>query len=110
MLARNQGRILPDHSGVLRIISPVRKRKGTISFWGIGVDGKEVQIEWQRRNLAKEDQKTPSLQRGDIIEQISVSGNSEERIRLEKADDIRPFLPRWNQQIKNRSLPACPAW
>ena len=99
MLARNQGRILPDHSGVLRIISPVRKRKGTISFWGIGVDGKEVQIEWQRRNLTKEDQKNLlSLQRGDIIEQISVSGNSEERIRLEKADDIRPlFLPRWDQ-------------
>ena len=99
MLSRNQGSTLPDHSGVLRIISPVRKRKGTISFWGIGVDGKEVQIEWQRRNLAKEDQKNLlSLQRGDIIEQISVSGNSEERIRLEKADDIRPlFLPRWNQ-------------
>ena len=99
MLARNQGRILPDHSGVLRIISPVRKRKGTISFWGISVDGKEVEVEWQRRNLAKEDQKNLlSLQRGDIIEQISVSGNSEERIRLEKADDIRPlFLPRWNQ-------------
>jgi hypothetical protein len=86
---------------VLRIISPVRKRKGTISFWGIGVDGKEVQIEWQRRNLAKEDQKNLlSLQRGDIIEQISVSGNSEERIRLEKADDIRPlFLPRWDQAV-----------
>ena len=99
MLARNQGRILPDHSGVLRIISPIRKRKGTISFWGIGVGGKEVEVEWQRRNLTKEDQKRLlSLQRGDIIEQISVRGNSEERIRLEKADDIRPlFLPRWNQ-------------
>ena len=99
MLARNQGRILPDHSGVLRIISPIRKRKGTISFWGIGVGGKEVEVEWQRRNLTKEDQKRLlSLQRGDIIEQISVRGNSEERIRLEKADDIRPlFLPRWDQ-------------
>ena len=93
MLARNQGSTLSDHSGVLRIISPVRKRKGTISFWGISVDGKEVEVEWQRRNLAKEDQKNLlSLQRGDIIEQISVSGNSEERIRLEKADDIRPLF------------------
>ena len=99
ILARNQGRTLTGHSGVLRIISPVRKRKGTISFWGISVDGKEVEVEWQRRNLAKEDQKNLlSLQRGDIIEQISISGNSEERIRLENADDIRPlFLPRWDQ-------------
>ena len=98
MLARSQGRTLPEHSGVLRIISPVRKRKGTISFWGIGVDGKEVEVEWQRRNLKKEDQKNLlSLQRGDIIEQISISGNWEKRIRLEKADDIRPlFLPRWD--------------
>ena len=99
MLARNQGSTLADHSGVLRIISPVRKRKGTISFWGIGVGGKEVEVEWQRRNLAKEDQKNLlSLQRGDIIDQIPISGNSEERIRLEKADEIRPlFLPRWDQ-------------
>jgi len=98
MLARSRGRTLPDHSGVLRIISPVRKRKGTISFWGIRVDGEEVEVEWQRRNLAKADQKRLlSLQRGDIIEQILISGNREERVRLEKADDIRPlFLPRWN--------------
>jgi len=98
MLARNQGKTLPGHLDVMRIISPVRKRKGTISFWGISVDGKEVEVEWQRRNLAKEDQKRLlSLQRGDIIEQILISGNREERVRLEKADDIRPlFLPRWN--------------
>ena len=99
ILARNPGRMLPDSSGVLRIISPVRKRKGTLSFWGIGVAGKEIQYEWQRRNLSKEDQKNLlSLQRGDIIEQISINGKREERTRLEKADNIRPlFLPRWNE-------------
>ena len=99
ILSRNRGKTLPDHCGVLRIISPVRKRKGIISFWSIGVDGKEVETEWQRRTLAKEDQKSLLfLQRGDIIEQISISGNRQERVRLEKADDIRPlFLPRWDQ-------------
>ncbi len=97
VIACNQPGRLPDNSGVLRIISPVRKRKGTISFWGIGVDGKEVHIEWQRRNLSKEDQKALlSLQRGDIVERFSTTESTDSRIRLEKAEDIQPlFLPRW---------------
>ena len=99
MLARNQGRTLSNESGILRIISPLRKRKGTISFWGFGVDGMEVQIELQRRSLTKEDQKNLlSLQRGDIIEQISNKGNTDTRIRLENFDEIRPlFIPRWEK-------------
>ncbi len=102
ILARNQGRIMPNDSGVLRIISPVRKRKGTLSFWGIGVNSKdEVLYEWQRRNLQKEEQKAIlSLERGDIIETISSLNTDETRIRLGGPQDIKHhFLPRWERMF-----------
>jgi SAM-dependent methyltransferase len=100
MLARNQGKDFPTESGIARIVSSVRKRKGTLSFLGIGVDGAEVHYEWQRRNLEKEEQKSIlSLQRGDLIEKIVPREPQDGRIRLDKLEDIRPcFLPRWEQK------------
>lgn len=97
ILSRTQARRLPGDSAVLRIISPVRKRKGVITLWGIGIDGKEIQYEWQRRNLSKEDQKELlSLQRGDLIESGGRREGKDHRIRLLKAGDVLPlFLPRF---------------
>ena len=101
ILSRVRPRALPEKSGMFRIISPVRKRKGTLSLWGLGVDGIEREYEWQRRNLPKEDQKLIlSLQRGDLID---CTGNSEQlvnRARLKKVEDLSPkFVPRWKESI-----------
>ena len=38
-------------TGFFRIISPIRKRKGTISFLGVGSDRKEYQYELRRRGI-----------------------------------------------------------
>lgn len=101
ILSRVRPRALPEKSGMFRIISPVRKRKGTLSLWGLGVDGIEREYEWQRRNLPKEDQKLLlSLQRGDLID---CTGNPEQlvnRARLKKLEDLSPkFVPRWKESI-----------
>jgi len=100
ILARNQGKEFSTESGIARIVSPVRKRKGTVSFLGIGVDGAEVHYEWQRRNLEKKDQKSIlSLQRGDLVEKTVPRAPQDSRIRLDQFEDIRPcFIPRWEQR------------
>lgn len=101
ILARTQPRQITENSGVFRIISPVRKRKGTITLWGIGGNGEELEFEWQRRNLLKEDQKLLlSLERGDIVEQGNPLENQDNRVRLMGADEIRPlFIPRWQEMV-----------
>ena len=101
ILSRIRPKTLPEKSGIFRIISPVRKRKGTLSLWGLGVDGIEREYEWQRRNLPKEDQKILlSLQRGDLID---CTGNPEQlvnRARLKELEDLCPkFLPRWKKSV-----------
>ena len=82
---------------VCRIISPVCKRKGTITFWGIDQNGEEREYEWQRRNLPREKQKfLLQLQRGDIIGLGEFPDTDECRIRLENTGQIRFFfVPRW---------------
>ena len=86
-----------DSSEVIRIISPVRKRKGTLSFWGIGTHGTETEYEWQRRTLDKEDQSSLlQLQRGDVVEINGIEDREQKRIRLTKAEQMSPlFVPRW---------------
>ena len=100
ILSKTQPRSFPNEAKVLRIISPVRKRKGTLSFWGIGTDGKETEYEWQRRNLEKGEQKSIlELQRGDVIQISEVVNTEEKRVRIAQADQISPvFLPRWEKR------------
>jgi ribosomal protein RSM22 (predicted rRNA methylase) len=100
ILSKTQPRSFPNEPKVLRIISPVRKRKGTLSFWGIGTDGKETEYEWQRRNLDKGEQKSIlELQRGDVIQISEVVNTEEKRVRIAQADQISPvFLPRWEKR------------
>ena len=83
---------------VCRIISPLKKRKGTVSFIGMSHKGIENNYELQRRNLLKEELKElMHLTRGDIIE---IDGNfktdpTSERIRIEELRQIKIlFAPR----------------
>ena len=83
---------------VCRIISPLKKRKGTVSFIGMSHKGIENNYELQRRNLLKEELKElMHLTRGDIIE---IDGNfktdpTSERIRIDELSQIKIlFAPR----------------
>ena len=84
-------------AGFFRIISPIRKRKGTISFLGVGSDGKEYQYELQRRELNKfEEKKLLFLERGDVLE---IAGDwlelSDKQIRIPQNTRINPiYIPR----------------
>jgi SAM-dependent methyltransferase len=97
ILSKNKPKVFSSDSEVIRIISPVRKRKGTLSFWGIGTHGTETEYEWQRRTLDKEDQRSLlQLQRGDVVEMNGIEDREEKRIRLSKAEQMSPlFVPRW---------------
>jgi len=97
ILSKNKPKIFSSGSEVIRIISPVRKRKGTLSFWGIGIHGTETEYEWQRRTLDKEEQRSLlQLQRGDVVEMNGIEDREQKRIRLSKADQMGPlFVPRW---------------
>jgi SAM-dependent methyltransferase len=99
ILSRTTSSEASDGGRICRIISPVRKRKGTITLWGIDQNGDEREYEWQRRNLPKEDQKfLLQLQRGDIIALGELPGTDECRVRLENAGQVRPlFAPRWRE-------------
>ena len=83
---------------VCRIISPLKKRKGTVSFIGMSHKGIENNYELQRRNLLKEELKElMHLTRGDIIE---IDGSfktdpTSERIRIDEPRQIKIlFAPR----------------
>jgi lysyl-tRNA synthetase class II len=81
----------------LRLISPIKKRKGTISFFGMAANGMEQFYEFQRRNLSKETMnELLGLQRGDLIQVEGVLTVSEDgRIRLTEANRLLPlFAPR----------------
>ena len=80
-----------------RLVSPVRKRKGTISFFGIGSDGKAYRYELQRRDIKKDETKSIlTLQRGDLLHiQYIAPGKDESQVRLPSYRAIAPlFIPR----------------
>lgn len=80
-----------------RIISPVKKRKGTISFLGLAADGVEYYYEFQRRDMSEEAKNNLLfLERGDVLR---IGANLEvkegNRIRLSEKDLNPIFLPRF---------------
>lgn len=97
MLSKADVVTLPRGAEHCRLVSPVRKRKGTISFIGIGSDGEEYRYELQRRDIKKEETKgVLLLQRGDVL-QINggVVGKEERQIRLPSPQSINLlFTPR----------------
>ena len=91
----------PNHevSGfrTFRIISPIKKRKGTISFLGMGSDGQEYLYEFQRRGLLKEEMNNLLfLERGDIMHLEGGEIKEEKkRVRLNSIRSLRgAFVPR----------------
>jgi SAM-dependent methyltransferase len=86
---------------VCRIISPLKKRKGTVSFIGMAANEQEYTYELQRRDLKKEELiDLMSLNRGDIIQvdvtEDAISAN--QRIRILSIDQIHTlYMPRIKQ-------------
>ena len=82
---------------VCRIISPLKKRKGTVSFIGLASDGQEYNYEFQRRDLQKEElNDLMDLARGDILKISACESQvSFGRMRLQKMSQLTPlFMPR----------------
>ena len=97
MIGTAHPRELDKENQVCRIISPLKKRKGTVSFIGMATDGNEYTYEFQRRDLQKEElNNLMKLARGDIIEFTGINVNeTEDRVRLQKIEQIKPlFMPR----------------
>ena len=86
-----------ESASVLRIVSPVSKRKGLHFFVGIAADGKEYVYEIQSRDMLKEERKSVELlQRGDVLVIERSQGiGGEQRIRIPNVSAIRTlFAPR----------------
>jgi hypothetical protein len=98
MIGANNPQDLGHGQRVCRIISPIKKRKGTVSFIGMASDGEEYTYEFQRRDLQKEElNDLLCLTRGDIltISDIQDTPDPSNRIRLHKMEQISPlFMPR----------------
>ena len=99
ILGTNKPKDLGHRQQVCRIISPVKKRKGTVSFIGMAGNGEEYTYEFQRRNLQKEELRDLlCLNRGDILKlsDTLVNPDRSNRIRLQKMEQISPlFMPRF---------------
>ena len=81
----------------LRIISPVKKRKGTISFLGLAADGVEYYYEFQRREMSEEAKSNLLfLERGDVLRiEANLEVKEGNRIRLSEKNFKPIFLPRF---------------
>ena len=99
MLSTKQPQPQPKDFSVCRIVSPVSKKKGTVSFIGIAGDGLEYRYEIQRRILHPDQIKIlTKLERGDILNVDSGEiGKDKNRIRIPSFTSISwPFSPRWD--------------
>ena len=88
---------VPEGPGICRLVSPVKKTKGTLSFVGIGADGKEYRYEFQRRDLQREEKnQLMALERGDVIRlPESIQPMEEDRMRLSSTLGMEfLFVPR----------------
>ena len=100
MLSKYPTRTFSGETDFCRLVSPVRKKKGTLSFIGIAVDGIEYMYELQRRSLNGDETKTLSkVERGDILQiKNGEKGKDPKRIRISKFEDISfIFTPRWEK-------------
>lgn len=102
MLSSKQPQSCPNDFTLCRIVSPVSKKKGTISFIGIAGDGLEYRYEVQRRILHPDQIKIlTKLERGDILHINSgETGKVKNRIRIPSFTSISwPFSPRWDMAL-----------
>lgn len=97
ILSKAEALDFPIGPNYCRLVSPVRKRKGTISFIGVGSDGKEYRYELQRRDIQKDETKNILfMQRGDILHiQDVIPGKDGRHVRLPSSQAISLlFAPR----------------
>ena len=83
-----------------RIVSPINKKKGTVSFIGIASDGAEYRYEIQRRNLKPDQTKIlTKLERGDVLNFNTLEPLMEDyKKRIPTYESISwPFSPRWSE-------------
>lgn len=98
MIGYSSPRSIGEDYQVCRIISPLKKRKGTVSFIGMAADTNEYTYEFQRRNLQKDElNDLMNLVRGDIIK-IDLEANDlseNARVRISGMEKLHPlFMPR----------------
>ena len=99
IIGKNKPHPFPENEFCCRLVSPIRKRKGTVSFIGIATDGQEYFYEFQRRNLISDQTKSlTKLERGDIVKIYNLKkGKDPKRIRIASYDDLESiFSPRWS--------------
>ncbi len=100
IIGKKPPRSFPKNFSFCRLVSPVRKKKGTISFIGIASDGLEYGYELQRRSLTTEETKgLLNMERGDIIKIADgESGKDPKRIRIHSYNSLSlQFAPRWEK-------------
>jgi SAM-dependent methyltransferase len=98
ILSRQHPKVYPENSSYCRMVSPMRKKKGTLSFIGVGGDGLEYIYEIQKRDLSTDQVKSlTKLERGDILKmQDGKIGKDEQRIRIPEFKSIScEFSTRW---------------
>ena len=84
----------PPGPEILRLVSPMSKKKGHYRFVGIAADGKEYACEIQTRDLAPTERKTlERLNRGDIIRLNNPKPiGQENRLRLSSLENLEPLF------------------
>ena len=100
IIGKKPPRSFPKNFSICRLVSPVRKKKGTISFIGIASDGLEYGYELQRRSLSTDETKRLlNMERGDIIKIVKgESGKDPKRIRIHSYNSLSlQFAPRWEK-------------
>ena len=106
MIGYLQPKILGKSHEICRIVSPLKKRKGTVSFVVINGDSNELTYELQRRNLYKEDLvDLMDLERGDILKiNLAEDSSQEFRHRIQNLNQIQPiFMPRVRQDESSKN-------
>jgi hypothetical protein len=101
ILSREKPMVYPKNSSYCRMVSPMLKKKGTLSFIGIGGDGLEYMYEIQRRNLLTTEVKAlTKLERGDILKiKEGETGKDHQRIRIPTFQSIScEFVSRWERE------------
>ena len=100
VLGKQKPQSYPFDSTICRVVSPINKKKGTLSFIGIGGNGMEYRYEIQRRDLKNDETKIlTKLERGDILKiKNGQIGKDLSLIRVPNFESLNwPFAPRWEK-------------
>ncbi len=99
IIGKRQPNCFPNDSSICRLVSPINKNKGTLTFIGIAGDGMEYRYEIQKRDIKPDEIKfLLKLERGDVLRFESLeTGKEKNKIRIPRFRSISwPFSPRWS--------------